>query len=152
MLNNLLFDSKIDTNLLVQLLWGRLRSEIAMVSQVKSLPMCACYLWQSWAEILGDRMKSELNFSFVVSPKHMYCISKHNLGKRFPSQMHQKDTSDEKKKKKSKLCVGENINLVCEHFNFSLCKFLIVFILFCNRAVTMHSGNTTSSCNKNYTV
>jgi len=39
---SLLFDSKIDINLLVQLLWGRLSSEIAAVSQVKSLPVCAC--------------------------------------------------------------------------------------------------------------
>lgn len=39
---SLLFDSKIDINILVQFLWGRLRSEIAVVSQVKSLPVCAC--------------------------------------------------------------------------------------------------------------
>lgn len=39
--NPSLFDSIIDINLLVQLLWGRLRSEIATVSQVRSLPVCA---------------------------------------------------------------------------------------------------------------
>lgn len=68
-------------------------------------------------------------------------------------QMPQKDTADKRSlnvllSKQIQALLG-NINLVFEHCNFNLCKFLIVFTLFCNTAIKIHTEhNIISRCNK----